>query len=157
MVGKLLLITLNYVSLPLPFFNFSFYNLLHFLCRSTKGLPAWKIAAGVALASSGGVVGAALAFHYSADVRTWWATNFPYLAPYLGTLGESLTGNKTSPILGGKVNNTSRDPTKPHSFDEPLNLGVSTHKAPQKVRNIILIVQRIQALFFHHLILHIDK
>ena len=122
--------------------------ILHFLCRSTKGLPAWKIAAGVALASSGGVVGAALAFHYSADVRTWWATNFPYLAPYLGTLGESLTGSKTSPILGGKVNNTSRDPTKPHSFDEPLNLGVSTHKAPQKVRNIILIVQRIQALFF---------
>ena len=85
------------------------------------------------------MVSAALAFHYSTDVRTWWMTNFPYLAPYLGTLGESLTGSKKRPILGKKPNSASRDPTKPSSVDEPLNLGLSTQKAPLKVKNDILI------------------
>lgn len=106
--------------------------------RSTKVSPAWKIVAGVALASGGGVVGAALAFHYSTDVRTWWMTNFPYLAPYLGTLGESLTGSKKPPILGKKPNSASRDPTKPSSVDEPLNLGLSTQKAPLKDADLSL-------------------
>ena len=101
--------------------------------RSGKGSSTWKIAGGVTVVCSGGVIAAALAYSYSTEFRSFVHKNLPGVEPFLGTF-DNFINNRNKQPDDQQINNVQGDTRSLSSAGDPLNLGLSTPKGAQKVR-----------------------
>ena len=104
-----------------------------FCYRSSKSSSTWKIAGGVTVVCSGGLIAAALAYSYSTEFRSFIHKNLPGIEPFLGSL-DRFVGSENKQPGDKKLVHVQEDAKSLPSAGGPLNLGLTVPKGAQKVR-----------------------
>ena len=109
------------------------YSTIRFYHRSSKSSSSWKIAGGVTVVCSGGLIATALAYSYNTEFRDFVHNNLPGIEPFLGSLDHFL-GNGNKQPVDNKSINVHEDARNLPPSSGPLNLGLTVSKGTKKVR-----------------------